>query len=161
MDITSELIQKYTSGLCYPMAIALHTITGWPIQTVSVRSKSRSGVAHSWVKSPDGLAFDISGAFIQGAMVDRYAPLNPQLSEGDLKRYKEYRRGMLFSTHRTTAEFLEELQDFYGEPAKFKADYLPFMWEQVEVAKEIALGALQNYFPELPFAPHYATAPNL
>lgn len=149
MEITKELFEKHTVGLCYPMAIALHTITGWPIQAISVRCRSRSGVAHSWVQSPDGMAFDISGAFVQGTMVDRYAPLNPQLCEGDLKRYKEYRSGMRFSTHNSTSEFIDELKDFYGDPGRFTTDYLPFMWEQVEDAKEIALAVLQKHFPDI------------
>lgn len=66
---------KWTTGLCCSMAVALHQRTGYPIFAAVDHSWPDEGdqeLSHAFVLSPDGRAIDGSGIMSLEEMCDRY-----------------------------------------------------------------------------------------
>lgn len=60
----SEIEEILTYGQCYPTALALSEILGWPVGGLIVHASRSSWyphLVHSYVLAPDGRAFDASG----------------------------------------------------------------------------------------------------
>lgn len=57
LDESSRL--AYTQGQCHALALALHEATGWPI--IGAEDEELD-VCHFFVRTPDGLLLDITGA---------------------------------------------------------------------------------------------------
>lgn len=65
MQITQELIDKYTKGGCGFLAFALNDITGWNVVGIN-------GWAHWTVRTPDGFLLDITGLNTDEEMEKRW-----------------------------------------------------------------------------------------
>lgn len=63
-----DLVEEFTFGKCYALAVALHEETGWPIGALVADWKSAPGsetirrrVVHAFVRLPDGSILDARG----------------------------------------------------------------------------------------------------
>jgi hypothetical protein len=68
MTSTASLVEEFTFGKCYALAVALHEETGWPIGALIADWKStpnsnivRRRVVHAFVRTPDGAVLDARG----------------------------------------------------------------------------------------------------
>lgn len=68
MTSLPDLIEEFTFGKCYALAVALHEETGWPIGALVADWKAtadsttvRRRVVHAFVRAPDGSVLDARG----------------------------------------------------------------------------------------------------
>ncbi|SOC26108.1 hypothetical protein [Thalassospira xiamenensis] len=157
MEISKELIRRYLGDYphgsgddAHAMAIALHNQTGWPIQTLTVFSKDRPVMPHSWVQAPDGRGFDISGPFDTRYVPHKCMPIT-NVSPWTAEQNKILWANADFSSHTTVDEFIEKLNDIYDIKwgwNDFSTSFLPRLWQKVEAAQPVAIACLRSHFPD-------------
>lgn len=73
------LVERYTRGMCYNLALEIHTLTGWEI--VGIADHSASGhdphhvrINHAMVRTPTGLLLDAHGLSTDAQCLAFYDP---------------------------------------------------------------------------------------
>ncbi len=83
VGLPDEISEKYSSGGCVWLALALHDLYGWQIVAQIERDPS-AWVAHAFVRRPDGCEVDVLG--VQG-QVDIFSPEEATFSRCDFVRF--------------------------------------------------------------------------
>jgi hypothetical protein len=83
MQPREQLIEQFTFGKCYAMAVALHEETGWPIgvlladyRETSASTTVRKRAVHAFVLTPNDDVFDARGVSGLDELRDTFFPAN-------------------------------------------------------------------------------------
>ena len=74
-----EILEAYSYGKCFWLALALHERHGWPLvaEVETDRADGARWISHAWVEMPDGREFDIYGP---QRRVDRFGGVERRVS---------------------------------------------------------------------------------
>ena len=74
-----EILEAYSYGKCFWLALALHERHGWPLvaEVETDRADGARWISHAWVEMPDGREFDIYGP---QDSVDRFGGVEQRVS---------------------------------------------------------------------------------
>ena len=77
-----EILEAYSYGKCFWLALALHERHGWPLvaEVETDRADGARWISHAWVEMPDGREFDIYGS---QRRVDRFGGVEQRVSPKD------------------------------------------------------------------------------
>ncbi|NTF17965.1 hypothetical protein G6L37_06080 [Agrobacterium rubi] len=147
----SEIEEILTYGHCYPAALAMSEVLGWPIGGLIViarRTNWTPHLVHAYLVAPDGRAFDANG----------FRNLDKVYEDFLGNRTEREFRNAEFVTYETSEEFRHVLRCLYDQcevPTGMRTEYDDFLDEHLPGIKEAVTQRLdvvsraRDAFPEL------------